>query len=54
MTSSAFAGPPGAAAKPDTRRRDEIPAEYRWDFSDVYPGWAAWEEAIRPEGQRRL
>ena len=29
--------------RPATRVRAEIPAEYRWDFSAIYPGWPAWE-----------
>ena len=29
--------------RPTTRVRAEIPAEYRWDFSAIYPGWPAWE-----------
>ena len=29
--------------RPGTRVRAEIPAEYRWDFSAIYPGWPAWE-----------
>ena len=35
------------AAKPSTRNRAEIPAEYRWDFSAIYPSWAAWEEGMK-------
>jgi oligoendopeptidase F len=35
------------AAKPSTRNRAEIPAEYRWDFSAIYPNWAAWEEGMK-------
>ena len=35
------------AAKPATRNRAEIPAEFRWDFSAIYPSWAAWEEDMR-------
>ncbi len=31
------------AGKPETRVRDEIPARYRWDFTAIYPDWAAWE-----------
>ena len=30
-------------ARPITRVRAEIPAEYRWDFSAIYPNWAAWD-----------
>ncbi|HEY2560087.1 MAG TPA: oligoendopeptidase F [Caldimonas sp.] len=35
------------AAKPTTRNRAEIPAEFRWDFSAIYPSWAVWEEALK-------
>ena len=36
-----------SAAAPTTRNRDEIPAEYRWDFSPIYADWAAWEAGMR-------
>ena len=32
---------PAHAAKPETRNRAEIPAEFRWDFAAIYPSWAA-------------
>ncbi|MES2101374.1 MAG: oligoendopeptidase F [Pseudomonadota bacterium] len=32
-----------ATERPATRVRAEIPAEYRWDFSAIYPDWPAWE-----------
>jgi oligoendopeptidase F len=35
------------AAKPGTRNRAEIPAEFRWDFSAIYPSWAAWEDDMK-------
>ena len=35
------------SAKPTTRNRAEIPAEFRWDFSSIYPNWAAWEEGMK-------
>ena len=35
------------AAKPTTRNRAEIPAEFRWDFSAIYPDWAAWEADMK-------
>ena len=35
------------AAKPATRNRAEIPAEFRWDFSAIYPDWVAWEEGMK-------
>ena len=34
------------AVKPDTRIRAEIPAEFRWDFSAIYPSWDAWEAGL--------
>ncbi len=34
-----------ASAKPETRVRAEIPAQYRWDFSAIYADWAAWDAA---------
>ncbi len=37
------AAAPMAGAKPTTTVRSEIPAEFRWDFSAIYPGWDAWE-----------
>lgn len=36
----------GVLAKPETHVRAEIPAQYRWDFSAIYPNWAAWETAM--------
>src|SRR5215208_398191 len=35
------------AARPATRNRAEIPAAFRWDFSAIYPGWDAWEAAMK-------
>jgi oligoendopeptidase F len=31
--------------KPQTRVRSEIPDEYKWDLSAIYPSWQAWEDA---------
>ncbi len=47
--SLALAGSSVAAgsAKPETRNRAEIPAEYRWDFTPIYPHWEAWEVAMK-------
>ena len=34
--------------KPAQRRqRADIPAELRWDFSPIYPDWAAWEAGMQ-------
>jgi oligoendopeptidase F len=35
------------AAKPETRVRAEIPAQYRWDFTAIYADWAAWEAGTK-------
>ena len=40
-TMTTFAASEGE--RPTARVRAEIPAEYRWDFSAIYPGWPAWE-----------
>ena len=39
--------PAAIAAKPDTRIRAEIPAQFRWDFTAIYKDWAAWEAGLR-------
>jgi oligoendopeptidase F len=36
-----------SAPMPKTQVRAEIPAQYRWDFSPIYPGWDAWEVAMK-------
>ena len=28
------------------RKREEIPAQYKWDLSHIYPDDAAWEAAL--------
>ena len=38
---------PALAAKPATRDRAAIPAEFRWDFSAIYEDWPAWEAGLR-------
>ncbi len=35
------------APKPTTQNRAEIPAQYRWDFSPIYPNWDTWEAAMK-------
>lgn len=35
------------AASPATpRSRADIPAEFRWDFTPIYPSWEAWEAGM--------
>jgi oligoendopeptidase F len=41
LTGSAF-----ATAKPDTQVRAEIPEQYTWDLSAIYPNWEAWEKDL--------
>lgn len=36
-----------ASAKPATRVRDQIPAQYRWDFTPIYASWEAWEAGMK-------
>ncbi|WP_277511025.1 oligoendopeptidase F [Ereboglobus sp. PH5-5] len=36
-----------ALAKPDTRNRAEIPDQYKWDFTPIFPNWDAWEAAMK-------
>ncbi len=31
-------------AMPTSKKRDEIDAKYRWNFSDIYPNWEAWDQ----------
>lgn len=38
---------PAHAQRPDTQVRTQIPAEFRWDFSAVYPSWEAWEQGLQ-------
>ncbi len=33
-------------APTELRRREDIPAEYRWDFSPIFESWNAWEAAL--------
>ncbi|MFO7695182.1 MAG: oligoendopeptidase F [Vicinamibacterales bacterium] len=32
--------------KPQTRVRSEIPDEYKWDLSSIFPTWQAWDDAF--------
>ncbi|MDX2188200.1 MAG: oligoendopeptidase F [Opitutaceae bacterium] len=36
-----------ASTKPETMNRAEIPAEYKWDFTPIYPSWEAWESGMK-------
>ena len=45
MTSSATASP-SSDLRPATRERAAIPAEFKWDFSGIFPSWAAWDDAV--------
>ena len=37
---------PTLQAKPNTLIRDSIPDKYKWDLSQIYPDWAAWEQGL--------
>jgi oligoendopeptidase F len=37
----------GGSLKPATQNRDEIAPEFRWDFTPIYPDWAAWDAGMR-------
>ena len=43
----AAVGVSAQAAQPASRNRAEIPAQYRWDFSAIYPSWDAWEAGMK-------
>jgi oligoendopeptidase F len=34
-----------AAADASTRKRDEIPAQFKWNLDDIFPDWNVWESA---------
>jgi len=36
-----------AQTKPETHNRAEIPDQYKWDFTLIYPNWDAWESAMK-------
>src|SRR5258708_13402822 len=57
MAAWAVAGGPAAASaggsaglNPETRNRAEIPSQYRWDFSAIFPSWDAWDAAMKEMG----
>jgi oligoendopeptidase F len=35
-----------ASAAPSVRNRTDVPAEFKWDFSPIYPSWDAWESGM--------
>ena len=45
--SLAFAGAIVASGKPETHHRADIPAQYKWDFTAIYPNWDAWDAAMK-------
>ena len=34
-------------AQTRTRRREEIPERFKWNLTDIFPGWEQWEAAYR-------
>jgi oligoendopeptidase F len=48
LCAAAFALPTTLmAAQNETRNRADIPAEFRWDFTPIYPSWQAWEQGLK-------
>jgi oligoendopeptidase F len=45
--SLAFASAIVVGAKPETRNRAEIPVQYKWDFTPIYPSWEAWSASMQ-------
>ena len=43
----------GTPVDPRTRTRDQIPEEFTWNLSDIYPGWSDWEAGLA-EFERKL
>jgi len=35
------------AAMPSTQNRADIPAEYKWDISPIFPTWEAWDAGMK-------
>jgi oligoendopeptidase F len=46
LSLSAIAQTAAPAAKA-AQNRSDVPAEFRWDFSPIYPNWDAWEAGMR-------
>ncbi len=44
LAHNAFAA---SAPKPATQVRADIPTQYKWDFSPIYPTWEAWEAGMK-------
>lgn len=34
-------------AQPDWKSREEVPAEYKWNFNDIFTSWEEWESALK-------
>jgi oligoendopeptidase F len=47
MTAATLASAALASPSSGPRPREEIPAEYKWDFTAIYPNWEAWETAMK-------
>jgi len=39
--------PEQTAAPARSRRRDEVPAAFKWTLTDIFPDWSAWEAAYQ-------
>ena len=41
-----------AMAQKRSLNRDEIPAEYKWNFNDIFHNWAEWDAALKQTGSK--
>ncbi|MCP4155477.1 MAG: oligoendopeptidase F family protein, partial [bacterium] len=41
-----------STAQERSQNRDEIPAKYKWNFSDIYPDWQQWEKGLAEMGKK--
>src|SRR3954451_23703618 len=47
---TAFAPSDVATPEPSqvrTRRREEVPEQFKWNLSDIFPDWSAWEDGYK-------
>jgi oligoendopeptidase F len=41
-----------AMAQKRSLNRDEIPAEYKWNFNDIFHNWTEWDAALKQTGAK--
>ncbi|UCH96441.1 MAG: oligoendopeptidase F [Candidatus Aminicenantes bacterium] len=42
----------GLLAQERSLNRDEIPGQYKWNLSHIYPNWEAWEQSLKDLEQK--